>query len=111
MNDLQKYKYKVEKDLVDRSLIEYEAGKITDNDLKAIASYVLNSLKNVKTKEDLVNFLRALSVKWPMFSGIASIEEGNYKDLVEDDVYSGVLALAENGKIEEAIKLSRTMTN
>ena len=76
-----------------------------------MADFTVEGMKKVNNRVDLTNFLKNLSEKWPIFTNIAIIEEGNYKEMVEDEVYSGVLTLAAHGKIDSAIKLAKTMTN
>jgi hypothetical protein len=111
MDELKQYKYKIEKDIVERALKDYEEEKLSRDELKNIADFTIQGMEKVNNRVDLTDFLKDLSARWPIFTNIAIIEEGSYKDIVEDEVYSGVLALAQNGKIDNAIKLAKTMTN
>ena len=110
MDSSKNYIYKVEKDIVDKALREYGDGKISRDELKNIADFTVEEMKKVNNRLDLINFLKILAGKWPIFSNIAIIEEGSYKQEVEKGVYSQVLELAKHGKIDEAINLSKSMT-
>ena len=111
MDQIKQNKYKVEKDIVDKALTEYGNGRLARDELKEIANFTVEGIKKVNNRLDLASFLKALSAKWQIFENIAIIEEGNYRQEVEDEVYSGVLTLAQQGKVDSAIKLAKTMTN
>jgi hypothetical protein len=110
MNSLQEHKRQIEKQIVDKALSEYGEGKITREQLKQIADYTVDAMSKIQNHAHVISFLNALSTHWTFFQGLAMVEEGEQRDLEETEVHSGVLTLAQNGKIDDAIKLAKSMT-
>lgn len=111
MDQLQAHKRQIEKEIVDKALSEYGKEIITKEQLKQIADFTVDGMNKIQTHAHLVSFLDALSKHWTFFQGIAMVEVGEHRDMQEDEVHSGVLTLAKHGKIDEAIKLAKTMTD
>ena len=111
MNDIIQYKQNIDKKIVDKALTEFGNGKITEDDLKQIADFTVLGMEKITNKKQLYEFLKQLAAKWTIFEFIATIEERELKEAVESEVYKGVLTLAQNGKIENAIKLAKTVTS
>lgn len=110
MDTLQSHKREIEKQIVDRALAEYADGKITREQLKQIADYTVDAMGKIQTHAHIASFLSTLSSHWTFFQGLAMVEEGEQRGLTETEVHSGVLTLAQNGKIDDAIKLAKSMT-
>lgn len=106
----QDQKYTVDRKIVNKAIDCLEKEEITKDQLMQIADFVLGNLKNVKKDHDLVKFYKQLSSNWPIFEGLAIIETGKGKTAVESEVYNGVLTLAKHGKIDDAVKLARSIT-
>jgi hypothetical protein len=111
VNQPQSHKAIIEKQIVDIAISQFEQNKLTNEDLITIADFTVEGLKNVSSQGDLNGFLTSLANRWSFFTNIATIEEGASKTAVENEVYNGVLALAKHGKIDEAVKLAKTVTN
>ena len=111
MDELIKHKKEIEKKIVNKALTSYGEEVISKDELKNIAEFTVDGMKAVNTRQQLLEFLKHLSEKWQFFSSIVIIEEGEYKGFIERDAYSKVLDLAKQGKIEEAINLSKSITN
>ncbi len=104
-------KLELEKRMVDLMLDQMAEGKLTDNQAQSISRYCEESLKNVKNKQHLSEFLSVLVSKYPFFQSIQASEQGKVDEAVDKEVHEGALVLAQHGKIEEAIKLTQTATN
>ena len=107
MEELAVHKKRLEKDLVDKALREYEDGKITREDLKNIADFTIQEMKKVNSKDDLFSFINAISNKWPIFKNIAIIEKGHQKEEMETKVYSEALDQVHDGNIDNAIEIAK----
>lgn len=111
MDDIVQYKQNVDKRIVDKALSDFGEGIISEDDLREIANFTVSGMKNINNRAELFSFLRQLSEKWTSFKFIATIEESELKEAVESEVYSGVLTLAQHGKIDKAIKLAKKVTS
>lgn len=111
MDITDKHKQDLEGEIVEKALKEYEEGRITRDDLKTIADFVIAGMKQVNTKEGVTNFLSSLSGKWPFFDKIVIIEAGHQKEEEEVKVYSEAVDMVHHGNIDSAITLAKTMTD
>lgn len=106
----QEHKKEVEWKLIDAITEGLKTGVIKESDLPTIASYILDSIKNVTNHEQLLQFLRDLSAKWNIFSPVLVAESGEVREKKEDQTFEKVLTLAKENKVEEAIALAKTAT-
>lgn len=104
------HKKEIETNIVQAIITALEGNGLSKDELPKIADFVLERIDSVKNHDGMVAFLDELSSTWPIFINIASIEKGEVKEKVEDEVTEGVLTLAKSGKIDEAIDLAKTMT-
>lgn len=104
-------KTEIERKIVDTIVLALENGNLSQEELPDVADFVLEKIKLVKTKEELINFLTELATNWQIFANIKDITEGEVKERKEDKAYGDVLNLAKGGNIEEALKLAKTVTN
>lgn len=100
----------LEKKIVEILLDQMAQGKLNDDQAKAISVWAEASMKNVQNKQHLSEFLAVLCGKYPFFESVKVIEQGKVDDLVDQEIHDGAIALAQHGKIEEAIKLTKTAT-
>lgn len=110
MDQIQQHKEQIEKQIVDTGIDRYGDGTISKEELGLIADFAVVGMNMIKTQGDLSNFLTSLVSRWPIFQNIATIEEAHVKEAADSQVYSGALALAKDGKIENAIRLAKTAT-
>lgn len=103
-------KNRIETSIVNAIISSLKTNAIEELELSAVADFVLGRIDNVKTNIELLAFLSELSSKWQIFKQIEKIEQGKLKEQKEDEVARGVLDLAKTGKIDDAIKLAKTMT-
>lgn len=111
MDPVKESKLNLEKQIVEEALIEFESGKITEEELRQIAVFTIDHLKPASNELDIQNFLEQLKSKWNFFSQLAMISQSEIKENVENEVFDGVLTLAKHGKIEEAVKLAKMVTS
>lgn len=107
----EEHKKEVEWKLVDVIISSLKQEMLTEEELPVVSSYILDNIKHVKTHDELMVFLRDLSNRWPIFSPVLVLESGEVKEKVEDQVALDVLKLAKENKIEEALKLAKTVTS
>lgn len=100
----------IEQHVVERMISALDREEIDENEVPLIADFVLKGVDSITNEDEKMAFLRELAGKWRIFTGLLVIQSGEVKEKVEDEVAGGVLALAQHGKIEEAIKLAQTMT-
>ncbi len=65
--DLRK---KIYDDLAEAMISALEAGRINQEEGKKSAKFILNSLDNIKTKEELKKFLEDLGNQWNIYKGV-----------------------------------------
>jgi len=111
MDVTPEHKNEIEKKIVEAIVAGLENKNLLESQLSEIADFVLQRMDAVKNQDELLAFLADLSSKWPVFNNIKLTEEGEAKNEAEKDVAKGVLDLAKNGKIDDAIGLAKTMTN
>lgn len=100
---------------VDRKLVETIITALREDLLSAeeydeVADFVVKGMDAVKTRDQLLEFLRALSAKWKIFTHLLVVEGASNKDSTEDKVYDTAVALAESGKIDEAVAVAKSAT-
>lgn len=100
----------IEQHVVERMITALDRDEINDNEVPLIADFVLTHIDAVATEDEKMVFLRELAERWRIFTGLLVTQSGEVKEKVEDEVAGGVLTLAQSGKIEQAIKLAKTMT-
>lgn len=103
------YKKHVESTLVDLMIDAYEKKQLTDKDIKAIAREVLKYMDRIKNHDEIIGFLSELSLRWPLFSPLAQIEEAKLKQAIEKKTALQVLKLISQNEIDSAIKLAHTV--
>ena len=86
-------------------------GKLKEEDLPIIADFVLNSIDKIKTHDEIIGLLSHLSVKWSVFSEIATMEEGKLKKLLEKKTAEDMLKLIQAGDMVSAAQLARRVIN
>lgn len=111
MDDFSSYRIKVEKALALKLIDIYESGKITQEQVAATATYLNNEFEKINSKTDLSSFLETVSARWPALSGVVLNEKADSSENADSELYSGVLALAQNGKIDKALKLAKSNNN
>lgn len=111
MDFTAQHKREIEGKIIDVITHSLEQGKLAEDDLPKIADFVLGRVDALKDHEELVAFFYELSKKWPIFDNLEDLERGEVKEVIEDKVEEQVLTLAKNGKIEEAIKLAKSLTD
>lgn len=111
MGDIASYKLNIEKDLALKIISIYESGGMTQEDVAKTAQYLNDEMEKINNKTDLRTFLDSVVVRWPAFSEIVINEKKNSSEELDSELYSGVLALAQNGKIDKAIKLAKSNNN
>lgn len=110
MEITEDHRREIEKRIVQRILTELENKTLTADDLPKIARFVLSTIHFAKNHDELLPQLEQLCSQWPCFKSIEFIEIGEVKRTKEHDIAQQVLQLTKAGKIEEAIALSKTMT-
>ncbi len=106
---------KEREDQITRAILEaiatgLENGTIHNADSATIADFWEGKVDSIKTEEDLLSFLLELSQKWPVFANLYTVEKGKKSEANEQQVTQDVVALANKGKIDEAVDLAKTAT-
>lgn len=104
------HKEDVQYDVIKIIASALQSGKLSAGEAGEIAAFILERIDDVKTHEQMAEYITELSSKWPMFSNIASVERAEVRKIVEEEVTRGVLTLLEHGKVDHALALVKTMT-
>lgn len=87
-----------------------EDGTVTLEQLPEISSYILDNIDTITTHDQLMTFLTNLSQKWPVFSDVLTMEEGEVQEKKEDQKIEQVEDLLKENKIDEALKVAESAT-
>lgn len=109
--DIIAEKTELEKAIVEELLQQVEAKKITLEESMSIVNYCLEKIKLINTKEEINSFLISLSSQWPMFSSLLNIEMAKEKEENKDATVDEIVALAKDGKLDEALDVAKAATN
>lgn len=107
----QNYKDQLQGKIVDTMIHAVETEQITEDTMSEIAAYVLDHMDTVIDKNTAVPFLQDLASHWNIFTMLFHLEQGEIQEQKEDEVTQDVLALLENGKIDNAIELAKSVTH
>lgn len=99
-------------DEIVRTMIQALNNKsITDEQMSIISTLVLDKIDEVHNELELKEFLSDLAARWHIFKPLLVLRFRDMQEKVEDEVAEGVLLLAKHGKIEDAIKLAKSVTS
>ncbi len=107
---MDSYKKKVEQEIVNTIIKGLKENTLTEVDSHRIATFVLEGVDKISNHNELIGFLSLLSIRWPIFSPIAQMEEGKLKRVVEKKTAQDVLKLISQNQIGSAIKLAQGVT-
>lgn len=105
------HKKKLEENILNTVLVNLDKGTLKEEELSAIASFALPRIDQLTSYNELLQFVRDLSLKWPIFKNLETISEGALEDVNEDFVAEQALKLAKEGNIEQAISLATNSIN
>ena len=110
MEDFKKYLNQIQIDILEVVASGIEKGILKEEELPIIAEFVLNKIDNIKNHYELDPFLTELSSRWPIFSNINKIQEGEVREMEDKEEAQGVLTLLKHGKIDQALSLAKHAT-
>lgn len=110
MDPIEAYRNKIGERLTRRLAKALQDEKITKDELSEASSYILDNIDIAKDASQLVDFLSALSQKWPIFSDVLTLEEGEIKEEKEDEAIEKTEALIKESKFDEALKVAESAT-
>lgn len=87
-----------------------EDGTVTLEQLPEISSYILDNIDTITNHGQLMTFLTELSQKWPVFSNVLTMEQGEVQEKKEDQKIEQVENLIKENKIDEALKVAESAT-
>ena len=102
----EEYKDKLGQSLTLQLAQALKAGNITEEDLPTAASYILNRIDTLKTKEELIQFLTDLASKWTFFSNTLLMEKGEIIEAQEDKKVDQMEELIKQNKLDEALSVA-----
>lgn len=108
--DIDAAKKNLEQEVVDTLISSLDKEMVTEEEIPEIADYVLTQIDSMKTPAEVMPFLRTLSEKWRIFTPLLVSHSGEIKHKAEGKVAKDVLSLAQLGRLDQAIKLAKTMT-
>lgn len=110
MDSIEGLRNKALNDVVDALIVSLENKMIKEKDIGPVAEFVLANIGAVSNEVKMGGFLNKLSEKWPIFSHMVSLYEREAQKRAESEIASGVLTLAQHGKIDDAVSLAKTAT-
>ncbi|OGH12390.1 MAG: hypothetical protein A2857_01495 [Candidatus Levybacteria bacterium RIFCSPHIGHO2_01_FULL_36_15] len=104
------HKKDIERSIMECIINALNKDLISSKDLPEISSYVLPKAETITTQEEMITFLKELSVKWNIFSQVLSSENGEVRGQMESQTVDKVTDLVKSGKIDEALDLAKSVT-
>ncbi|MGI8419789.1 MAG: hypothetical protein ACR2LN_04040 [Candidatus Levyibacteriota bacterium] len=111
MDQLSEEKKKLEEAIVDIMIRALEQEEISEFKMSQMSAFVLDGIDAAKTQQEVKVFLQTLAERWELFKPLVFLEEAKMQEKIDDEVAQGVLILLEHGKIENAIKLAKSVTH
>jgi len=111
MDALQDKRYELEKRIIEVLLNSIENETLTLDQASEVTDFWLTKMEDLTSEEELSNFAKELSAKWPMFDRIALAEQSDTQKQEDVGVADNVVSLVKDGKLEEAIDLAKSQTN
>lgn len=111
MDSLKDKKNQIEQEITQVILNQIEKETLTVDESSEIVGFCLEKIQAVNTEEEMASFLADISVKWPIFSGIVSLEQGKAKEEQKDEAVDNVVSLVKTGNIEEALNMAKSANN
>jgi hypothetical protein len=108
---LKDKKNQIEQAITQTILNQIEKETLTVDESSEIVSFCLEKIKALNTEEEMTSFLLEISAKWPIFSGIATLEQGKAKEEQKDEAVDNVVSLVKSGNLEEALDMAKSANN
>ena len=110
MNITPEHKEEIQRQILQVIVTSLRQDLLSTDVVPDIADFVLTGMESVDTEEELVSFLTELSEIWEVFVKIKDIELGTIQRTKEHDVTQEALKLARQGKVEEALQLTKSVS-
>ncbi|HUV47131.1 MAG TPA: hypothetical protein VMW29_03275 [Candidatus Bathyarchaeia archaeon] len=104
MNFDTAHKDKIGKQLAISLAQGLKEGKITLKESPVISSYILDNIDKITDSSQLIEFLKKLSEKWPIFANTLTLEKGEVEEVEEEKTAKKATDLIKENKIDEALK-------
>jgi hypothetical protein len=101
---------KIEREIIETTLPVFEKNEVSEDDLRQIATIVLDGIEGITTHEKMIELLEQLAQRWPMFLKLVTIEKGKMREDKKEGIVDDVMQLAKAGQIQQAISMAKTMT-
>lgn len=111
MDELKDKKNQIEQAITDVILAQIEKEILTTEESSEIVNFCLEKIHAVNSAEELQAFLAEISAKWPIFAGIASLEQGKVKEEQKEEAVDNIVSLVNSGNIDEAVDLAKSANN
>ncbi len=102
-------KREIERKIVKAIIKGLDENLISVGDLPSLSTYLLENIVNVTDQDTLMAFLRDISAKWQIFTGLLVEENIPFENSQEErnKVIENISNLAKEGKVEEAIGVAK----
>lgn len=104
-------KKEIKMKLIEIIIDSLENGRLSVSELSNVSSFILDRIDKVADQNQLRFFLSELSSQWPIFTDFLVTEIGVVQEVKEDKAAEDMTALMQNGKMEEAVDLAKTVTD
>lgn len=99
------------KHILDNILLGLESGALEPYQSSEIAGYIVGRVEKLDTEQDASNLYQQIAEEWPFMEVLLDDSKAQNLEKVEDEVSQGAVALLRHGKVEDALKLVKTVTN
>ncbi|MDP3998368.1 MAG: hypothetical protein Q8P89_02035 [bacterium] len=107
----EEHKKEIKMKLMETIITSLEQGRLSNDELPGVASFILERMDTLKDQDELRFFLSELAAKWPIFTDILVGEIGVAREKEEEKAEGYVSELMKSGKLDEAVNLAKKVTD
>lgn len=87
-----------------------ENGDMNQEQASEASAYILDTIDTLEDHAQLISFLTTISQKWPVFSSVLDLEQGEVSQAKEEQKVEEVENLLKENKIDEALHVAESAT-
>lgn len=108
MDQFPAYRKHIEQQIVDTVTEHLEKNKISTEDARQMSVFVLDHIDTITSHPQLIQFLRQMAQKWPIFGPVYEIERGFQQRAHESKAAKAMANLLRLGRVKNAISMAKT---
>lgn len=99
------------KHILETILVGLDSKQLEDYQTSEIAEFILGKVEKLQTEQEAVSLYEQIAELWPFMDMLLEKSQIENLEKVEDEVSEGAVTLLKHGKVEDALRLVKTVTN